>query len=62
MFASHWPKVVSGDDTPFTDKLHAVPKIAISTRLKDVTVVHTIVGGRIFYPSGRPLAGDNAAR
>ena len=33
-----------------------------SSQLKDVTVLHTIVGGRIVHPSGRPPAGDKAAR
>jgi predicted amidohydrolase YtcJ len=31
-------------------------------QLKDVAVLHTIVGGRIVYPSGRPPAGDTTAR
>ena len=33
MFAGHWPKVASGDDKPFADKLNAIPKIVFSKTL-----------------------------
>jgi dihydrofolate reductase len=33
MFAGHWPKVTSGADKPFADKLNAIPKIVFSRSL-----------------------------
>jgi dihydrofolate reductase len=33
MFAGHWPKVTSGDDKPFADKLNAIPKVVFSRTL-----------------------------
>jgi hypothetical protein len=33
MFAGHWPKVTSGQDKPFADKLNATPKIVFSKSL-----------------------------
>jgi dihydrofolate reductase len=33
MFAGHWPRVTSGDDKPFADKLNAIPKIVFSRSL-----------------------------
>jgi dihydrofolate reductase len=33
MFAAHWPKVTSGEDKPFADKLNAIPKIVFSKTL-----------------------------
>jgi dihydrofolate reductase len=33
MFAQHWPKVTSGEDKSFADKLNAIPKIVFSNTL-----------------------------
>ena len=33
MFAGHWPKVTSGADKPFADKLNAIPKVVFSRTL-----------------------------
>jgi dihydrofolate reductase len=33
MFAEYWPKVTSGEDKPFADKLNAIPKIVFSKTL-----------------------------
>jgi dihydrofolate reductase len=33
MFAGHWPKVTSGPDKQFADKLNAIPKIVFSKSL-----------------------------
>ncbi len=33
MFAGHWPKVTSGDDKPYADKLNAIPKVVFSRTL-----------------------------
>ena len=33
MFAGHWPKVTSGPDQPFADKLNAIPKVVFSRTL-----------------------------
>jgi dihydrofolate reductase len=33
MFAGHWPKVTSGDDKQFADKLNAIPKVVFSRTL-----------------------------
>jgi dihydrofolate reductase len=38
MFAGHWPKVSSGDDKPFADKLNAIPKIIFSTSLDRASI------------------------
>jgi hypothetical protein len=32
MFAGYWPKVTSGDEKPFADRLNAIPKIVFSSR------------------------------
>jgi dihydrofolate reductase len=49
MFAGHWPKVTSGEDKPFADKLNAIPKMVFSRSLDrapwgswdDATIVKT---------------------
>lgn len=33
MFAGYWPKVTSGEDKPFADKLNAIPKVVFSRSL-----------------------------
>jgi dihydrofolate reductase len=33
MFADYWPKVTTGEDEPFADKLNATPKIVFSKTL-----------------------------
>jgi dihydrofolate reductase len=34
MFSQYWPKVTSGDEKPFADKLNAIPKVVFSSTLK----------------------------
>ena len=33
MFVEYWPKVTSGDERPFADKLNAIPKVVFSKTL-----------------------------
>ncbi len=33
MFVGYWPKVTSGDEKPFADKLNAIPKVVFSKTL-----------------------------
>ena len=33
MFAEYWPKVTSGEDRPFADKINAIPKFVFSKTL-----------------------------
>ena len=33
MFAGYWPKVTSGEDKPFADKINAIPKVVFSKTL-----------------------------
>jgi dihydrofolate reductase len=49
LFVDYWPKVTSGDEEPFADKLNAIPKIVFSSSLEkapwgdwpDATIVRT---------------------
>jgi dihydrofolate reductase len=49
LFVDYWPKVTSGDEEPFADKLNAIPKIVFSSSLQrapwgdwpDATIVRT---------------------
>lgn len=49
MFVEYWPKVTSGDERPFAEKLNAIPKVVFSKTLdrapwgtwEDATVVKT---------------------
>ena len=34
MFAAHWPKVTSGEDRQFADRLNAIPKVVFSSTLE----------------------------
>jgi dihydrofolate reductase len=62
MFAEYWPKVTTGEDKPFADKLNALPKIVFSRTLdrapwgewEDATIVSSSAADEVERLKQRP--------